>query len=227
MNRSDDRMRIGVIGTGHMGSTLAELWARAGHDVLLGSREPQQARDMVEQIAARGGPPMRSGSYADAGAHGDVILLATPFFAAAEAVVAAGDLRGKILIDCTNPIAEGGEMLSVGRTISAAEQIASWAQGARVVKALNAMGFETLPQPRFGDQTACTFVCGNDHEARAIVMRLAEDIGLDAIDAGPLTEARTLEPLALLWIHLSRRLPQGRGIAFALLRREMPSGTER
>jgi hypothetical protein len=219
-------MRIGIIGTGRMGSTLAELWAKAGHDVLLGSRDPQQAREMAEQVAARGGPPMNGGSYADAGRHGDMVLLATPFGAAADSLMAAGDLRGKILVDITNPIAAGGEMLSVGRTISAAEQIASWVQGARVVKALNAIGFETLPHPRFGDGVACTFVCGDDPEARELVISLVRDLGLDAVDAGPLAEARVIEPLALLWVHLTHHLPEGRGIAYALLRREAPTGSE-
>lgn len=206
-------MKIGVLGTGRMGSELARLWAAQGHDVMLGSREASKAQTLAAEL----GHGMRGGTQAEAAQFGDVLLLATPWHAAEGVVKSLPPLAGKILIDCTNPIAEGG--LAVGHTTSAAEQIAGWAPGARVVKAFNGVHFRHLARPLFGEQRMALFYCGDDPDAGAVAAGLAAEIGFEPVDSGPLANARLLEPLALLWIRLATSVGHGPDIAFALLRR--------
>ena len=202
-------MNIGVIGTGKMGGTLGKLWADKGHQVLFGSRDLQKAKTMASTI----GPSATGGTYAEAAQFGEAVLFAVPWRVAQDVIQAAGNLTGKVLMDCTNPGATG---LVAGQT-SDAEEIARWAVGARVVKAFNQIGYENLSNPQFGSQQASTFICGDDEAAKSIVARLGEDIGFDVIDAGPLSNARLLESLTMLWGQLARK--QGRNIAFKLLRR--------
>jgi len=202
-------MNIGVIGRGKMGGNLGKLWAGKGHRVLFGSREPQKAKTMASTIA----PNASGGTYTEAAQFGEAVLLAVPWRAAQDAIKAAGNLVGKVLIDCTNPGLTG---LLAGQT-SSAEEIAKWATGARVVKAFNYIGYENLSNPQFGSQQASAFICGDDEAAKSVVTRLAEDIGFDVVDAGPLPNAQLLESLAMLWVQLARK--QGRNIAFKLLRR--------
>jgi predicted dinucleotide-binding enzyme len=126
-------------------------------------------------------------------------------------------LTGKVLIDCTNPI--GPNFTSaVGPTTSGAETVARWAEGARVVKAFNTTGFNVMEQPGFGAEAASMFICGDDAAAKSDVTALAEQLGFEVVDCGPLANARLLENLALLWISLARQ-GLGRDIAFKLLRR--------
>jgi predicted dinucleotide-binding enzyme len=84
---------------------------------------------------------------------------------------------------------------------------------------LNLTGFNSMGDPRYGDEAATIFYAGDDPEAKSTAARLAQDLGFDPVDVGPLSEARLLEPLALLWMHLAVFQKQGRDIAFKLLRR--------
>jgi len=191
-------MKIGVIGAGRIGGTLGEIWSGKGHDVLYGVREGSSA-------------PGKSASIAEGAAHGDVVALAVPWPAAQDAVRAAGDLSGKILIDCTN--------LGNDASSSGAEKIAGWAPGARVVKSFNQTGFEHLQNPMFEGHRALMLMAGDDAGAKTVVRHLGEDVGLEMVDAGGLSNAGLLESLAQLWIHLAFRGGLGRDFAFALLRR--------
>ncbi|NIM50921.1 MAG: NAD(P)-binding domain-containing protein [Gemmatimonadales bacterium] len=103
--------------------------------------------------------------------------------------------------------------------LAAAEEIAGWAKGARVVKAFNTLGAQNFLNPRFGGQVANMFICGDDVAAKSTVGKLVEELGFDLVDAGPLTSARLLEPLAMLWIRLAYAEGLGPEIAFKLLRR--------
>lgn len=154
---------------------------------------------------------------AEAAAFGEVVVLATPWGGTEDAVRHAGNLSGKVLLDCTNPLRPDMSGLEGDR--SAAEQVAAWAPGAKVVKIFNTTGFNNMDDPRFGDDRATMFYCGDDAEAKKVAARLAEELGFEAVDAGPLAEARSLEHLALLWIHLAYVQKLGRGIAFKLMRR--------
>jgi predicted dinucleotide-binding enzyme len=132
------------------------------------------------------------------------------------------DWQGRILVDATNPIAPGLAGLSLGTTTSGAEQVAERARGARVVKAFNTTGAENLADSRYPQGQPLMPVAGDDAAAREQVLALATLIGFDAVDMGPLSSARTLEPWAMAWIHLAIRQGQGRGFAFARMRRAVP-----
>jgi predicted dinucleotide-binding enzyme len=208
-------MRIGVIGIGMVGGTLGRRWAREGHEVMFGVREPSSGK--VGHLLADSGERARAGTVAEAASFGEVIALATPWCGTENAVRSAGDLTGKVLLDCTNPLKPDMSGLEGDR--SAAEQVAAWAPGAKVVKIFNTTGFQNMEDPRYGDDRATMFYCGDDAEAKKTAAGLAEILGFEAVDAGPLAEARSLEHLALLWIHLAYVQKLGRGIAFKLMRR--------
>lgn len=208
-------MRIAVIGIGMVGGTLGRRWAKLGHEVMFGVREPSSEK--LGTLLADSGENARAGTVAEAAAFGDVVVLATPWGGTGDAVRHAGDLTGKVLLDCTNPLKP--DLSGLEGDPSGAEQVAAWAPGAKVVKIFNTTGFQNMDDPRFGNDRATMFYCGDDAEAKKVAARLAEDLGFEAIDAGPLAEARTLEHLALLWIHLAHVQKLGRGIAFKLMRR--------
>lgn len=210
-------MRIGIIGAGNVGGNLGKVWAGKGHEVMFGVRDPQSPK--VRALVSGLGEPARAGSVKEAAAFGEVVALTTPWPATQEAIQAAGDLAGKILMDCTNPVKPDLTGLSLGQTTSAAEEIARWAPGARVVKAFNTIGAQQMLNPQFGSQAASMFICGDDAAAKSVVARLTEESGFEVVDAGPLSNARLLEPLAMLWIYLAVKQGLGTEIAFKLLRR--------
>jgi predicted dinucleotide-binding enzyme len=152
-------MKIGVIGAGNVGGTLGRGWAAKGHEVMYGRRDPQSARD------PNGG---RASSVAEAAAFGEVIALATPWGATEAALRSAGDLSGKVLLDCTNPLKADFSGLDLGFTTSGGEKVAAWARGARVVKIFNTTGFQNMANPRYGSEAATMFYCGDDAEAKGV-----------------------------------------------------------
>jgi hypothetical protein len=166
------------------------------------------------------GSRARAGTVAEAAAAGDVIVLATPWPATRNAIQAAGNLAGKVVVDCTNPLKEDFSGLALGYTTSGAEQVAEWATGAKVFKAFNQTGFNIMADPAFDGVRAVIFVCGDDDARKPTVLKLATDIGFEAIDAGNLVIARLLEPYGMLWIHLALARGLGRDFAFVLHRRE-------
>ena len=208
-------MKIGIIGTGNMGKGLGKIWAEKNHQIMFGSRDPVNAQKLANSFEKN----VLGGTYADAAQYGEVVVLAVPWSAAQESIQVVGDLNKKIVIDCTNAVAPQLGGLLLGHTTSAAEKIAEWAKGAKIVKAFNSLGAENLTKLQFGSQNASTFICGDDLDAKSIVSKLGEDIGFDVIDAGPLKNARLIEPLAMLWIDLAYKQGMGTDIAFKLLRR--------
>jgi hypothetical protein len=156
----------------------------------------------------------------DAAAGGaDVVVLCTPWQATEEAVKACGDLTGRVLIDCTNPLTPDFTALEVGHTTSGAEQVAAWAPGARVCKAMNQIGAPMMSHPQL-PSAPVMFICGDDDPAKQITADLVMQLGFETVDAGDLTLARLLEPYALIWIHLALRRGFGTNWAFGLLRGE-------
>ncbi|MFX1522829.1 MAG: NADPH-dependent F420 reductase [Promethearchaeota archaeon] len=208
-------MKIGIIGTGNMGKTLGKLWVAKNHLIMFGSRDPVN----VLKLAQSFGPNVSGGTYAEAAQFGEIVVLAVPWSSAKDTIEVLGDLKGKILIDCTNAVAPNLGGLLVGHTTSAAEHIANWAEGAQVVKAFHTTGYEILNKLDFGTQKASTFICGDNLEAKSKVRQLAIDLGFDIIDVGPLKNARLTEPLAMLWIELAYNQGMGTDIAFKLLTR--------
>lgn len=210
-------MKIGVIGAGNVGGALGTLWAKKGHEVVFGVRDPKGAK--LQELGKSSGKA-RIVSVKDAAAFGEAVVFATPWPATEEAIKSAGNLNGKLLIDCTNPLKPDLSGLTLGTTTSAGEEVARWAKGAKVVKAFNTIGAANFGNPTFGSEKASMFICGDDAAAKASVAKLAADLGFDPIDTGPLTAARLLEPLALLWIRLAFDQGWGpTGHAFKMLRR--------
>ena len=210
-------MNIAIIGSGNVGGTLGKRWARNAHTVVFSSRHPQS--DEMKKLLGEAGPSSSSASGAEAAAKSDVILLATPWPAAKDGLAGAGDLAGKILIDATNPLRSDLAGLEIGTSTSACEMIAQWARDAKVVKAFNTVGFNIMGHPKLSGQSALLFYCGDDAGAKKVVHDLATELGFDAQDAGPLTQARLLEPFAMLWISLAFTKGHGREFAFRIVKR--------
>lgn len=213
-------MKIAVLGAGSVGGTLGARFAALGHEVVFGVPEPSGER--ARAAVARAGDNASAATVGVAARDAQVVVLATPWEAAEAALKEAGDLAGKVVVDCTNPLKfEGGELsLALGFDTSGAEAVADWARGAHVVKAFNQTGYGNMAEPEYEGVRAVMFVCGDDAESRSLVRELVASVGFDALDAGGLRAARLLEPLAMLWIHLSMKAGLGRDFAFALLRRE-------
>lgn len=211
-------IRIAVLGTGKVGGTLGVRWAGRGHQVVFGSRDPASSK--VRELLSKAGKNASAKSLSEAVLVSDVLLLATPWNIAKDVIHSCGDLTGKVLIDCSNPIRSDFQGLDLGHTESAAERIAGWAPAARVVKAFNTASARTMADPRYGNQNATMFYCGDDAEAKAIVDQLARELDFEPIDAGPLLMARYLEPMAWLYIYLAVNQGLGANCAFKILRRD-------
>jgi predicted dinucleotide-binding enzyme len=178
-------MKIAVIGIGNVGGTLGRRWARMGHRVTFGVRDPDSAK--VRKLLSEAGDNALAASVRAAAADADVVVLAVPWREARAAIQDAGDLAGKVLVDCTNPIAPGLQ-LALGTTTSGAEQVGGWAKGAQVVKAFNTTGFENMANPLYGGERTAMLICGNDADAKRVVSKLIEELGFVAVDTGSLRE---------------------------------------
>ena len=196
-------MRIGILGSGLMGSKLGTIFARAGHEVVFSySRDNYKLEKLVRD--ARG--KARAGSPAEAARDADALLLAVHWSRVNDVLKQAGDLSGKIIISCSIPMNRDDTELVIGRTSSGAEALAKKIPRARVVSAFNTVPSEVL----FGvfaarrKKTRPSLVyCGDDSKARKIAARLIHDAGFDPVDAGPLRIARYTEPFALLVAQLA------------------------
>ena len=202
-------MRLAIIGAGSVGATLGKAWQRRGHDVTYGVRNPDDPKygtlgaDVTTNDRAAG----------DA----EIVVLCTPWQSTRDAVSACGDLGGKVLIDCTNPLTPDFTALEVGHTTSGAEQVAQWAPSARVCKAMNQIGAPMMDAPQLSG-TPVMFVCGDDDAAKATTSSLVGELGFETADAGDLTLARLLEPFALVWIHMAVRRGFGTQWGLGVLR---------
>lgn len=213
-------MNIGIIGAGNVGGTLGKAWAGAGHKIKFGVRKPND--DKMVALLKTCGSNATAASIKEAASFGPVLVLTTPWDGTKSAVESAGDLAGKIVVDCTNPLPLGANLmdgLSLGHTTSAAEEVAKWAKGAKVVKAFNTTGAGNMANPSYGADKAVMFVAGDDAEAKRVTMQLSNELGFETVDAGPLKQARLLEPVAMLWISLAYAQGLGPNFAFKLLRR--------
>lgn len=203
-------MNVSIIGAGNMAKGLAALFAKAGHQVTLASRDAEKARSVARDLGHR----VTGAALADVAQAADIVVLAVPYGSAGDAVAAAGGLAGKVVIDITNPMTADFSGLIVGHTTSAAEEIQKRAPAARVVKAFNTVFAQVLQN---GGQAAgrpvTVFVAGDDEQARAKVIELARSAGFETLETGSLSTARFLEPLAALNITLGYGRGHGTDIA--------------
>jgi predicted dinucleotide-binding enzyme len=210
-------MKIAIIGIGNVGGTLGPAWAKAGHEVIFGVRNPDSEK--VKALLQKTGHRSRAASVPDAAAAADIVVFATPWSATREAIAAAGSLAGKLVVDCTNPIAPDLKGLSIGTTTSAGEQVAQWAENAKVVKAFNTTGSGNMATPEYGSQAVTMFICGDDPAACESVAQLARDVGFEPCITGPLYHARYFEPMAMLWVDMAYLQGRGPGFAYRILSR--------
>lgn len=209
--------RIAVIGAGNVGGVVGRTWAQKGHRVRFGVPDPSSPKYSAQPASG----DIAFTTVADAAAGATVVVLATPWPATEAALKAAGDLSGKIVIDCTNPLGMGtdGLGLTLGFSTSGGEMVADWARGALVFKSLNQTGFANMADVTYPAGKAVMFVAGDDENAKPRVLALIGDLGFEAVDAGPLKASRLLEPFGMLWIDLALKRGQGRDFAFGILRR--------
>jgi predicted dinucleotide-binding enzyme len=209
-------MRIAILGAGQVGGRLARAWAVAGHEIVFGL--PEEVIPSVRGLVAELGSKARATTVRDAAAAGEVVVVATPPPVVRDVVAGAGDLAGKVLVDCVNPLLPDFSGLSVAHGTSVAEQMAAWAPGARVVKAFNTVAASTIGNATLGANTLACFYCGDDPGAKAIVRDLIALAGFEPIDVGSLDKARMLEWFALFYIHLAVKCGLTGNFALTLVR---------
>lgn len=206
-------MKIAIIGTGSVGSALARGLARTRHDIVLGSRKPDD--ESLQALANETGAELAQQPVAAAQA--DVVILALPWAAVESAVGELGDLAGKIVIDCTNPLGmiDGALGLLVGHTTSGGEIVQGLLPEALVVKTLNQVGAEVMADTSQMKLPPIMFTAGRDDGAKQTVAGILQDLGFDAYDAGGIDKSRLLEPFGMTWINQSLFRGKGRNWAFA------------
>jgi 8-hydroxy-5-deazaflavin:NADPH oxidoreductase len=194
-------MKVGVIGSGVVGQTLAAGFLKHGHEVEIGTREPARLKDWSAK-----NPGVKVKSSAEAAAFGDVVVLAVAGEAALEALkqTGAAALKGKTVIDACNPIGGGppvNGVLSFFTTLkdSLMERLQKAYPDAHFVKAFNSVGNAQMINPHFAGGRPTMFICGNDEGAKKTVARICDQFGWDAEDMGAVEAARAIEPLCMLW----------------------------
>jgi predicted dinucleotide-binding enzyme len=188
---------IAVIGTGRVGGALGPQFAKLGHHIVYGSREPR--RQDVQELVARTGGDAAAMLPADAARDADIVVLAVPWSAAEAAVKSLGDLSGKIIIDPTNAVRRDANGIRYHAVdTSAGEMIQSWAPQAKVVKAFNTLSSETMADPSLAGGTVSIPIVGNDSEAKKVVAGLVRDVGFDVVDMGSIVFAHALEEMLIV-----------------------------
>ncbi|NMM04710.1 NAD(P)-binding domain-containing protein [Polaromonas sp.] len=203
-------MKVLVIGAGNMGSGFVKQLSAAGHSVSVTARDAAKAAAVASQNANATAVPAAGAAEGQ-----DVVILATGFGDAVSALQSVGNLRGKVVVDITNPLTADYMGLTLGHSTSAAEEIAKAIPGAQVVKAFNTVLAQVLGQgSSLGDGSKVTvFYAGDSDAAKGTVKDLAESLGFVTADAGGLKNARYLEPVAALNIYFA--YGAGRGTAIA------------
>lgn len=196
-------MKIGILGTGDVGQALGTGFAQLGHEVKMGSRDPDQEK--IRDWANQAGANASAGTFAEAASFGELAVLCTIWSGAENAIRLAGPhhLAGKVVIDTINPLDFSAGIppkLAVGHTDSAGERIQRWLPESKVVKAFNIVGSPHMFKPDFAGGPPDMFVCGEDDSAKATVTDLLKTFGWSVVDIGGIDCARYLEPMAMVWI---------------------------
>jgi predicted dinucleotide-binding enzyme len=186
------KLKIGIIGTGRIGGTLAELWAKAGHELLISSRHPER----LEALAERLGPKVRAGTPAEAAAFGEVVLISVPYGALPQVGRDyAAQLKGKVVLETGNPFPHrDGEMAHEARRKGTGVASAEFLPSVRLVRAFSTIPHYALRSEahRLGERVAVP-LAGDDHEALKLAARLVEDAGFEPVIVGPLARAKDFD----------------------------------
>ncbi|HWD98150.1 MAG TPA: NAD(P)-binding domain-containing protein [Bryobacteraceae bacterium] len=210
--RSD--MRIGILGSGLMGGKLGTLFARAAHDVVFSyARSEQKLKRLARDAQAKA----RAGAPREAAAEADALLLAVHWSRMDDVLQQAGDLSGKVVVNCSLPMNADDTELVIAHGSSGAEELAKKIPGARVVSAFNTVPSEVLFgvfETRGKAGGPSLVYCGDDESSKTMAAELIRDVGFDPVDAGPLRMARYTEPFALLVARLAYEGTGGPELAY-------------
>lgn len=215
-------MNIAFLGVGNVGSPLADQLAQQGHTVTIAARNPESASVKAAQAQNN---DLLAKPVVEAVSEADIVFLATPYEMNEAALKSAGDLSGKVLVDCTNPVSS-----TLGHGLdsktSGAEMVQQLAPAANVVKAFTIYGFENFqdtryPGYRFDEESLkpAMLIAGNNAAAKETVGELCEQLGWECVDTGGLDMSLHLEHMTLLWIKMARVQGKGSDFVWAKLRR--------
>jgi predicted dinucleotide-binding enzyme len=203
-------MKIAVLGAGHIGGTLGKKWAKAGHTIRFGVREPNKAE--IQELVKSLGSGASASSVADAIAFGDIVLFAVPGTVMDETIAAnAKALDGKVIIDSANKMGAASR--------NSIQTFAKQAPKAKAYRAFNTYGWENFENTNFQPGPADLFFCGPDGESRKQVEQLISAVGLDPMYIGGPEQADMVDSILALWFTLANGQKMGRGIAFKVVKR--------
>jgi|SRR5215469_10043877 len=196
-------MQIGILGSGNVGQALGLGFARLGHRVKIGSREPQS--DKLRGWLGKAGKQASTGSFEETARFADIAVLATSWSGTESALKLAGtqNLTGKVVMDVTNPLVlepNKPPCLALGHTDSGGEQVQRWLPQSKVVKAFNTVGSAHMVDPKFKGGPPDMFICGDDSSAKQVIIGFCTDFGWGVVDVGGIEGARLLEPMCILWV---------------------------
>lgn len=195
-------MKVGILGSGPVGEALANGFLKYKYDVMRGSRSPEKLSDWKKKASEKA----KTGNFQETAAFADVVVLAVKGEAAMSALTLCGaeNLKGKTIIDCTNPIAsespENGVLrLFTSINFSLMEELQSKFPEAKFVKAFNSVGNQFMVNPDFGGIKPTMFMCGKDSNSKKQVREILDQFGWEIEDMGEVEAARAIEPLCMLW----------------------------
>jgi 8-hydroxy-5-deazaflavin:NADPH oxidoreductase len=201
-------MKVGIVGSGDVAKTLGTAFIDLGHEVKLGSRTPESEGLVAwkKKVGSQGS----TGTFAEAAAFGEVVVLSTHGVENESAIRLAGpkNFSGKVVIDTTNPLAFGDDHmphLAYGWSDSAGERVQKLLPNAHVVKAFNSVGNAHMYKPKFPGGPPDMFYCGNDAASKKKVGEWLQLFGWNPVDVGGIEGARLLEPLCILWVSMGIR----------------------
>jgi len=210
-------MKLAVIGSGNIGKSIGAWASGLGYDVIFSAKNAEHAKE----AALAAGKNAKFAETNEAVKQADLVLLAVPYSAVKEVMTNIGPLlKGKVLIDATNPLNADYSGLAVGFTTSAAEEIAKLAPEAKVVKAFNTVFASVFASqnPKIKGNKISVFYASDDADAKKKVADLINGMGFDAVDSGPLKASRNIEPMALLNIGLGYSMGHGTSVGFSFIR---------
>ena len=193
--------RIGIIGAGKIGGTLAQLWSRAGHEVMISSRHPQELKSLAQKL----GPKVHVGTPAEAAAFGPVVVVSVPYAATPQVGRDYGkELKGKVVLDTGNPYPErDGPMADAARAKGAGPSSQEFLPGTRLVRAFNAIKYTDLHDEsnRKGEKIGIP-IAGNDADALKVAAGLVRDAGFDPVIVGDLSQAKRFDVATNVYVKL-------------------------
>jgi len=195
-------MKVGILGSGIVGQTLGSGFIKYGHQVKIGTSNPNKLNDWIKSS----GTNASAGSFADAASFGEIIILAVKGTAAMNVLEKAGskNLADKTIIDATNPIEEvppvnGVLKFFTDQNYSLMEQLQSNYPESNFVKAFSCVGNSSMVDPDFGGQKPTMFIAGNNDDSKNVVKKILDTFGWEMEDMGKAEAARAIEPLCILW----------------------------